>query len=113
MFALVSFSTHPTTWTMRFARLSALLLALPAFVLAQDPAKDKDKDSTLGLINALTSEINIDGLETSFDPVTGIATAKGEVHIVYGDTEIISDRADYNSNSGDVKAAGNVTVVKA
>lgn len=91
---------------MRFARLSALLLVLPLAVLAQE-------NPTQGLIDTLQSNINIEGLETSYDPATQIATAIGEVHIKYGDTEIASNRADYNTATGDVKATGNVTVIKA
>lgn len=91
---------------MRFARLSALLLLIPFAVIGQD-------NSTQGLIDTLQSNINIEGLETSYDPATKIATAIGDVHIKYGDTEIAANRADYNTESGDVKATGNVTVIKA
>jgi len=81
---------------------------LPVLALAQE-----SPTPTEGLINALQSNINIEGLETSFDPATQIATATGDVHIKYGDTEIVANRADYNASTGDVKAAGNVTVIKA
>ena len=90
---------------MRFARLVALSLGLPLLALAQE-------NSTEGLINSLTSNINIEGLETSYDPETGIASAKGDVHILYGDAEIRSGRADYNYNTGDIMAKENVTIVK-
>jgi LPS-assembly protein len=66
-----------------------------------------------GLLDAVTSNINIEGLETTFDPDTGIATAIGNVHIKYGDTEITAGRADYNANTGDVMAKEDVTVWKA
>ena len=66
-----------------------------------------------GLLDAVTSNINIEGLETTFDPDTGIATAIGNVHIKYGDTVITSGRADYNANTGDVMAKEDVTVWKA
>lgn len=95
---------------MRFARLSALLFSLPMLALAQEAPTENATDS---LLNAVASNINIEGLETSFDPETGIATAKGDVHIKYGDTEIRSGQADYNSNSGDVIAKQDVTIVKA
>ena len=65
------------------------------------------------LLEAVSSNINIEGLETTFDPDTGIATAIGNVHIRYGDTEITAGRADYNSNTGDVMAKQDVTVWKA
>ncbi|QIF03974.1 LPS-assembly protein LptD [Roseimicrobium sp. ORNL1] len=64
------------------------------------------------ILGTLTSNINIEGLETSFDPTTGIATAKGDVYIKYEDTEIKAAQADYNSTTGDVIAKGNVVVVK-
>src|SRR5215210_1752508 len=64
------------------------------------------------VLGALTSNINIEGLETQYDPATGIATAKGDVHIKYEGVEIRSGQADYNANTGDVIARQNVTVVK-
>lgn len=64
------------------------------------------------LLDTMTSNINIEGLETTFDPETGIATATGNVHIKYGDTEIVAGRADYNANTGDVIAKEQVTVWK-
>lgn len=60
----------------------------------------------------LTSNINIEGLETTFDPVTGIASATGNVQIEYGGTEIKAGRADYNANTGDVMARDDVLVWK-
>lgn len=80
--------------------LLALFLAISAPLSAQD------------LLENLTSNINIEGLETTFDPVTGIASATGNVQIDYGDTQIMSGRADYNANTGDVMASENVTVWK-
>lgn len=64
------------------------------------------------VLGVLTSNINIEGLETQFDPVTGIATAKGDVHIKYEGVEIKAGQADYNSVTGDVIARENVTVLK-
>ena len=63
------------------------------------------------VLGALTSNINIEGLETQYDPATGIATAKGDVHISYEGTDIRAGQADYNANTGDVVARLNVTVV--
>lgn len=91
---------------MRFARLSALLILVSFVAHAQE-------SPTSGLLEGLQSNINIEGLETSYDPATQIATATGDVHIKYGDTEIAANRADYNASTGDVKATGNVTVIKA
>lgn len=81
--------------------LLALLLVIGAPLGAQD------------LLQNLTSNINIEGLETTFDPVTGIASATGNVRIDYGDTQIMAGRADYNANTGDVMAREDVTVWKA
>ena len=63
-------------------------------------------------LGALTSNINIEGLETQFDPATGIATAKGDVHIKYENVEIKAGQAEYNANTGDVTAREHVIVVK-
>ena len=90
---------------MSFARCSLAALALLTTFGASAGAQD--------LLETLTSNINIEGLETSFDPLTGIATATGNVQIQYGDTEIQAGRADYNANTGDVMARDNVTVWKA
>ncbi len=64
------------------------------------------------MFGTLTSNINITGLETQFDPVTGIATATGDVDIRYEGVQIKAGRAEYNSNTGDVMAREGVTVVK-
>ncbi|MBL9113645.1 MAG: LPS assembly protein LptD [Verrucomicrobiaceae bacterium] len=90
---------------MRTFRLLALTFAMPFMAGAQLP--------TDSLLSSLESNVDIEGLETSFDPETGIASAKGNVHIKYGDTEIKGQEADYNYNTGDVIARGSVTVVKA
>jgi LPS-assembly protein len=92
---------------MRILQLFALfLLALPLSLKAQNlPVTD--------MLNSLTENINIEGYETSFDPTTGIASAKGNVHIIYGDTEILCGQASYNSSTGDIIANQAVTVVKA
>jgi len=64
------------------------------------------------VLGNLTSNINIEGLETQFDPLTGIATATGDVHIVYEGVEIKAGRAEYNANTGDIVAKENVLVLK-
>ncbi len=90
---------------MSFVRRSLAALALLTTLSAPAGAQD--------LLETLTSNINIEGFETSFDPLTGIATATGNVQIQYGDTEIQAGRADYNANTGDVMARDDVTVWKA
>jgi LPS-assembly protein len=92
--------------------LRAMKHALPLFacvMLAGASAYGQVSDA----LGALTSNINIEGLETQYDPATGVATAKGDVHIKYEDVEIRAGQADYNANTGDVIARQNVTVVKA
>jgi LPS-assembly protein len=91
--------------SMRIFRFLALSLALPFMAQAQLP--------TDSLLSTLENNVDIEGLETNFDPDTGIASAKGNVHIRYGDTEIKGQEAEYNYNTGDVIARGDVTVVKA
>lgn len=77
--------------------------------IAQAQATKKSDDSFLP---SLGQNIDIRGLETNFDPETGIATATGEVDIKFGDVEIIAGKAIYNSNTKDVIAQDNVTVIK-
>ncbi len=91
---------------MTLPRFSLLALAMTILCASKLGAQQ-------GLLDAVSSNINIEGLESTFDPDTGIATAIGDVHIKYGDTEITAQRADYNSNTGDVMAKGDVTVWKA
>lgn len=84
----------------------ALSLASCALLLSANAHGQAD------VLGALTSNINIEGMETGFDPMTGVATAKGDVHIKYEDVEIKAGQAEYNANTGDVVARENVTVVK-
>ncbi len=94
---------------MRFARIAALLLGLPLMVAGQT----QSKAPSTGVLNSLKANIDIEGLETSYNPETGIATANGEAHIKYGDMEVEGGRADYNANTGDIFAKDHVTIVKA
>lgn len=65
------------------------------------------------LLESLTSNLNIEGLETTYDPETGLATAKGDVRVSYGDVEIRCGHASYNATTGEVIARENVVVWKA
>ncbi len=65
------------------------------------------------ILDSLTSDLNIEGLETTYDPETGLALAKGDVHINYADVEIRCGSASYNAQTGDVIARENVVVWKA
>ncbi|HYF34886.1 MAG TPA: hypothetical protein VD994_06295, partial [Prosthecobacter sp.] len=65
------------------------------------------------LFENLTSNLNIEGFETTYDPTTGLATATGDVHISYQDVEIRCGTATYNPNTGEVIARDGVVVWKA
>ncbi len=56
--------------------------------------------------------INIDSDETDYDHDSGIATARGNVHINYGDTEILAGKAEYHISSGDIHAENEVSIYK-
>lgn len=98
---------------MRQLLLLALLLGTPVLAQEAQPPAGGGGLGTDSLLQSLQSNVNIEGLETSFDPVTGIASAKGDVRINYGDTEIKAGEAEYNSNTGDVIAKQDVVVIKA
>jgi len=66
-----------------------------------------------GLLDSLTTDLNIRGLTTTMDPDTGIATVTGDVHVVYGDVEIRSGSVQYNQVTGDVIARDGVTIWRA
>lgn len=65
------------------------------------------------LLDNLTSNLNIEGLDTTYDPATGLAIATGDVHISYGDVEIRCGTASYNANTGEVIARDGVIIWKA
>lgn len=69
--------------------------------------------SAQGLLDSLTSDLNIRGLTTTMDPETGVATVTGDVHIVYGDVEIRCGSAQYNQTTGEVMARDGVTIWRA
>lgn len=64
------------------------------------------------VLDSLTSNVDIEGLETSFDPTTGLAIAKGDVRISYTDVEIRCGQASYNQTTGEVIARDNVIIWK-
>jgi LPS-assembly protein len=91
--------------TMNFLRIcvAALLCVLAAAGSARGQ----------GLLDSLTSDLNIRGLATTMDPETGIVTVTGDVHIVYGDVEIRCGSARYNQTTGEVVAQDGVTIWRA
>lgn len=64
-------------------------------------------------LDSLTSDLNIEGMETTYDPTTGLAMAKGDVHISYADAQIRCGQASYNASTGEVIARDNVVIWKA
>lgn len=66
-----------------------------------------------GLLDSLTTDLNIRGMTTTMDPETGIATVSGDVQIVYGDVEIRCGSAQYNQTTGEVVARDGVTIWRA
>ncbi|HEY2574249.1 MAG TPA: hypothetical protein VGH65_09275, partial [Verrucomicrobiaceae bacterium] len=89
------------------------MAVLVAWAAASAPAQlGKPESGKSDILTSLAENVNITGLETQFDPDTGIASAVGEVRIKYGGVEIIAGRAEYNSNTKDVIAHENVTVLK-
>lgn len=66
-----------------------------------------------GFLESLTSDLNIEGLDTTYDPTTGLAIAKGDVHISYADVQIRAGQASYNATTGEVIARENVVIWKA
>jgi len=90
--------------TMTFLRLSVALLLLSITGTAQLRGQT--------FLDSLTSDLNIEGLETTYDPVTGLAMAKGDVHVSYSDVEIRCGTASYNANTGEVIARENVIIWK-
>jgi hypothetical protein len=63
-------------------------------------------------LDSLTSNLNIEGVETTYDPETGLATAKGEVMVTYEGVEIRSGSASYNASTGEVVAREGVVIWK-
>lgn len=90
---------------MNFSRICATALL---FVLAAAGGAEAQ-----GLLDSLTSDLNIRGMTTTMDPETGIATVSGDVHIVYGDVEIRCGSATYNQTTGEVVARDGVTIWRA
>ncbi|WP_345738869.1 LPS-assembly protein LptD [Prosthecobacter algae] len=65
------------------------------------------------VLDSLTSNLNIEGLDTTYDPETGLATAKGDVRISYTDVEIRCGTASYNATTGEIIARDGVVIWKA
>ena len=90
---------------MTFLRLSAALATFTLFCVTGVQGQT--------VLDSLTSDLNIEGLETTYDPDTGLAIAKGDVHISYSDVEIRCGMASYNATTGEVIARDEVVIWKA
>ena len=58
----------------------------------------------------LGDSVNIEGDDTSYDNVTGVAKAVGNVRINCGNTDIYAGRAEYHNSSGDIFLEENVSI---
>lgn len=94
--------------TRVFTAAICILAAGSSFAQSAKPDAAVKSD----VLTSIKENVDITGLETQFDPDTGIASAVGEVHIKYGGVEITAGRAQYNSNTKDVIAHEDVTVIK-
>jgi LPS-assembly protein len=90
--------------------MTFLRLSVAFFLLTLSLARTSHGQT---ILDSLTSDLNIEGLETTYDPDSGLALAKGDVHISYADVEIRCGSASYNATTGDVIARENVVVWKA
>ncbi len=90
---------------MTFSRLCAAvtagLLALGGLAHAQS------------LVDSMSGDVKIDGLTTTMDPETGLATVSGDVRVEYQDVQIRCAQASYNNLTGDIHATGNVLIWRA
>ncbi len=89
---------------MTFPRLRVALALAACFLAAHAHGQS--------FFDSLTSNLNIEGLETTYDPETGLATAKGEVVVSYEGVEIRSGSASYNASTGEVVARDGVVIWK-
>ena len=74
------------------------------FFVVTDPAKANPLDIKLG------DSINIEGDDTSYDNLSGVAKAIGNVRISCGNTDIYAGKAEYHNTSGDIFLENNVSI---
>ena len=68
---------------------------------------------TQSLVDSMSGDVKIDGLTTTMDPETGLATVSGDVRVEYQDVQIRCAQASYNNLTGDIHATGNVLIWRA
>lgn len=83
-----------------------ICLTLVATSFAQDDVLDK--------LSALASKVQVDSVGGAevVDLEQGIFRYSNSVHIKYEGTEILSDFAEFNRSTGDIKANGNVSIYR-
>ena len=74
------------------------------FFVVTNPAKANPLNIKLG------DSVNIEGDDTSYDNLSGIAKAVGNVRISCGDTDIYAGKAEYHNTSGDIFLDNNVSI---
>ena len=79
-------------------------LGLILFFGTQASALNNPLDIKLG------DSVNIEGEDTSYDNLTGIAKAVGNVRINCGDTNIYAGKAEYHNTSGDIFLEDQVSI---
>ena len=65
------------------------------------------------MVDSMSGDVKIDGLTTTMDPETGLATVSGDVRVEYQDVQIRCAQASYNNVTGDIHATGNVVIWRA
>ncbi len=98
-------TTHKTTFSALFFLLTAVFAwthpAAAQFEAIEDMAQ------------TVADAVQIESMETSYDQELGIARARGDVLIRYGDATIYAGEAEYHQQSGDIFARRNVSIFKA
>ena len=95
-------------------RLAAALLALGLPFLASEARAVEN----LPFVPPVTSElpkgtkVNVDAASIAYDPRSQVATATGQVVMVYGPYRLIASRVSYNKKSGAFNAVGRVEVTE-
>ena len=66
-----------------------------------------------GILDSIQSDVRIDGMTTTVDPESGIATVSGGVKVEYQDVQMRCESANYNQVTGNIHATGGVVIWKA
>lgn len=95
-------------------RFSNTVLGVTVLMLAASllPASNTHAQGLLDTAMAAgaASGIQIDADETAYD--NGVASARGNVHITYGDTEIFAGETQFHQATGNIHCSGGVQIYK-